>query len=1009
MIRFLINRPIAVFVSFAALFMLGLTAAFFIPASILPNINAPEITVQMKLENASAAEIEQTAIAPLRSRLLQLQGLEDMESFARDGAGSIHLQFAHGTNIDLAFLEANEKIDLAMGSLPRKMNRPQAIKASASDIPAFYLNITLKRDRNARDNVSFTEFSDFVKQIIRRRLEQLPEVAMADVTGTDIPEVLIEPDENRMRILNITQENLQKALLEANINPGNILVKDGQYQYYLQFSAGFYSIDDINNIYINVHNRLWRLKEIAHVRLQAIKPKGLFLSDNQRAVSIAVIKQSGARMSELKKSTQHLIKEFQKNYPNVAFQISKDQTALLYYSISNLVQDLVIGGLLAFLFMLAFVRKIRSALLIGITIPVSLLISQVIFYMLGMSLNIISLSGLILGLGMIIDNSIVVIDNISQYSARGIAMENACVSGTVEVIRPLITSVFTNCSIFIPLIFLSGIAGAIFYDQAISIFIGLIISFLVAITLLPTLYKTISRLNFKNDSVERKPVLNVTRWYEKGMKWVFQYPVITTCLLLSLIIGGALTYSQLKKQKFPDLSRDDFEMLIDWNEILTPEEYTRRVTDLLQYPAIITTNAWIGEQQYLINKDYNLGYSESKIYIKSRQDSISSLQHNLSKKMKTKYPLAGVRFSNTKTPFEQVFGQDDVPLKIKISSRDKLLASHIEEAASIVNWLQHNFPDATLNYVSPQKNILLGIRYEQAALYKVEISQIKNALEIAFNHKQVDFLQGAQSLIQIFIGGDNDSKISDVLSRTFIKNNTGIEYPLENFVTLETGSEYKYISGGAQGEYYSIDVKTNRPETIIEAINTTLKKKYPRLSFGYAGSYFYNQQLINEMAVILLISVLLLYFILAAQFESLLQPLIILIELPIDIAGAIFLLYLFNASINLMSMIGLIVMCGIIINDSVLKIDAINQLRHQGYSLKEAIYEAGHRRFRAIVMITLTTIGALLPTLFMKDMGSELQKPLALALIGGMTLGMFVSLFFIPYIYWLIYKKNNGK
>jgi len=992
--------------------MLGFVASLHIPISLLPDTDIPEITVHVKLDDASSAEVEQTVLKPMRNQLRHLEGLEDIESTAAEGSGIIHLNFVHGTKTNLAFLEVNEKIDLAMASLPRRISRPQAIKTSASDIPAFYLNIRLRDDSTkSKGAAGFTEFSNFAQQVIRRRLEQLPEVAMADMTGIEIPEIQVIPDGNKLRTLGITEDNLQNILKENNLKPGNILVKDGLYQYYLQFPQGFYTIDDINNFYLNIHNRLWQLKEIATVRLQAAPLKGCFFSGQDRAVNIAVIKQSTARMTDLKKSMQHLINVFKKDYPNVIFDISKDQTALLYYSISNLVQDLVIGGLLAFLLMLAFVKKIRSALLIGVTIPISLLISQLVFYFAGLSVNIISLSGLILGLGMIIDNSIVVIDNITQYRDKEASLKKACITGTNEVIRPLITSVLTNCAVFVPLIFLSGIAGAIFYDQAIAITIGLSVSFIVAIILLPTLYNSLNAHAIHHHVLPKKNASSpILRGYEKGLTFVFSHPLLSISLVVLLLAIGVLIYPLLDKRKFPNLSKDDFEMVIDWNENLSVTENKLRILNLLHdtHRGIATSNTWISEQQYLVNKDYDLGLSECKSYIRAwSPDSVYTLQQQLLQKTQAAFPQASVSFLHAKTPFEQMFGEEEATLTVKIGQRDNHPLTDMEEVASIINHLKNKFPDAGIPPLAPQKRVVLETNFEKAALYNIEAFEIRNTLTSVFKPRQTDVIQGAQSLVNIVIGKANDMDISKSLSRTFIKNKTGVEFPLETFVTIRSETEYKSISGGARGEYYSMEIKTAFPKEIINEINSHIAKKHRALLFHYTGSYFYNRTIVREMAIILLISIALLYFILAAQFESLLQPAIILIELPIDITGALLLLYFSGSSINLMSLIGIIVMCGIIINDSVLKVDAINQLRRKGYALKDAIYEAGHKRFKSIIMISLTATGALLPTLFMTDIGSELQKPLALALIGGMLLGMFVSLFFTPLAYWLIYSKKN--
>jgi len=248
--------------------------------------------------------------------------------------------------------------------------------------------------------------------------------------------------------------------------------------------------------------------------------------------------------------------------------------------------------------------------------------------------------------------------------------------------------------------------------------------------------------------------------------------------------------------------------------------------------------------------------------------------------------------------------------------------------------------------------------------------------------------------------------VGTTLQHNFIRNKNGNRFPLALFASYKNVQDYRYVHSSVQGGYYPIQIETPYPDNDLSTLKTIIDND--QVNVVFRGSFFDNQLLLREMSMVLLISVFLLYFILAAQFESLLQPLFILAELPIAISGSLLLLYLGGSSLNIMSMIGIVVMSGLIINDSILKIDAINQLRHQGMSIKQAIYKGGHKRLNSILMITLTSIGALLPTLFMDDMGSEMQKPLILALLGGMLVGLLVSLFFVPLLYWALYRHSES-
>ncbi|MEM6805206.1 MAG: efflux RND transporter permease subunit, partial [Bacteroidota bacterium] len=473
MVKFLIHRPIAVLVTALALSILGIMLAYQLPVSLMPDIEIPEITVQVNGKNLSSKELESSVVGALRRELLQVPYLQDIESRSRDGIGILKLRFEYGASIDYAFLDVNEQIDAAMARLPRDIERPNVIKASATDLPVFFLNVSYKAVLDSLISEDrYLELSEFSEEIIRKRLEQLGEVALVDITGTQYPEIQIEPDLELLQHLGIKEVQLRQLLEEHNVDLGNLIVREGKYQYNVRFSSFLKSASDIAGLYLKVNDRVLQLKELAEVRLLPQKRGGAYFSNGKQAIGLAIIKQADARIADLEEKVKFLVEVFEKDYPELEFSLSQDQTKLLNYSIRNLGQSLLIGSLLAFVILFLFLRNARSPWLIGISIPFSLFLSLLFFYFLKISINIISLSGLILGIGLMIDNAIIVIDNISQYIGRGLSRDEACVKGTNEVIRPLVSSTLTTSAVFFPLIFLSGISGALFWDQALAVSIG---------------------------------------------------------------------------------------------------------------------------------------------------------------------------------------------------------------------------------------------------------------------------------------------------------------------------------------------------------------------------------------------------------------------------------------------------------------------------------------------------------------------------------------------------------
>ena len=1010
MIRFLVGKPIGVLISFVAALLLGITAYLLLPTSLLPNIGVPKMMVKVNAANYAANEVEQRLITPIRNSLQQMHGLNEIESTSSEGKGIIRLSLEHGTNTDMGFVEINEKVDMAMNQLPKEIDRPLVSQVDIGDIPIFNLNI-ISQSKNLSDE-RLAEISNFAREIIRRRIEQLPEVAMVDITGYTQPEIRVIPKVGYLSALGIDNKLFLQAFQENKVNMGSILVKDGQYQYFLKFSNELQSLSSIENTPLNIAGRLFKLADLAEIRYANTTSRGSFFSNGQRAVNLKIIKQSGAKIDDLKKSMDVLLQHLKYDYPNINFEISQDQTILLNSSINNLWQDLILGGTLAFLMMLVFIRKVRSAILIGITIPLTLGISQLGFHLAGLSLNIVSLGGLILGLGMIIDNSIVVIDNISCYYKNGMDLTEACVYGTNEVVRPLITSVLTNCAVFVPLIFMSGLAGAIFYDQALSIIIGILTSLLVSIILLPPLYKLIySWRNEQKKEFEISACINVTHWYEYVFKKVFAYPVIACCFVGVLFISAVLLFNLLNKERVPPITRYASDIFIDWNENISVAENEDRIQTLISGigKGVAETDAWIGEQQFMLPQDNEQSLSQAKLYIRVKQASdLGAFTQKISNLCREKYPTALLKIKASKNAFEELFASEQAVLRLNVSDKNGRAMPTIKQAEIFVDSLKNIIPDTDINPVAAYQKITLKINTERALRYQLEVADITERITEILKPTIIDNFQNAQALVPIVLANDSFASINDMLLQSFIRTPANTEIPLSFLVRARKEMDYKYITAGIQGAYYPIDIHTERPEQHLAKIKNLANQPFSKMfSVTYTGSYFQNKRLLKEMANILAVSVLLLYFILAAQFESLIQPLFILVEIPVALSGAFIFIYIANNSINLMSMIGIIIMGGLIINDSILKMDAINQLRKQGVPLLEAIVEGGHKRLKPIIMISLTSIGALLPTLFMSDLGSELQRPLALALIGGMLVGMFVSLFFVPLLYWFIYKRKR--
>lgn len=1001
MVKFLINRPVAVFMATFAFLLLGIVASVRIPTSLMPDIDIPEITVQLTYPNNTARDIETNVVRPLRNQLLQVAKLKDITTETRDGFAILKLMFAHGTNTDYAFIETNEKVDAALNFLPRDLDRPRIIKASATDIPILNLTVALQ------DNFSeqqFLELSEFTETVLKKRIEQLPDIAMADMSGHIQPEIVVSPNLNKLESLKITNNELIDAIKQNNFELGNMVVQNGIYQYNFKFSNPLRTKQDIENIYLNLNGKLFKLKDLATVVLTPEKDRGFIYANGKRAISLAIIKQADARVYDLKSSLENLSLSFQNDYPNLEFNTNQDQSTLLKLSIDNLKSSLLIGSILAVIIMFFFLKDLKSPLIIAISIPISLLLSLLFMYAFGLSINIISLSGLILGVGMMIDNSIIVIDNITQKIETGKPLSTACIEGTNEIITPLISSVLTTCSVFLPLLFLSGITGALFYDQAIAVSVGLGASLVVSIVLIPVIYKQLNskKLNLEKWFKTNSKPQRIDVWYEKGYAFFFKrkwivYTIAVGSIIIALLLFKIMPYAQL-----PEINQNETLMSIDWNDNINVQENQNRIQSFLNdLPNIDTQYSQIGEQQFLLQRDNTKSFSEATVYLKADTNKqLEDIKTALRAKILEVYPNSNLTFEPPKNIFEYIFGTDKSELTAEVYSKKSL---ELPEEVHLYK-INELLKGKTSSDIALQQTASIQIIHENVLLYNVNYDLLINELKTAFNENFVDNLKTAQKFIPIKLNYQN-TDFETIISNLFVKNVNNVNIPIKNLIKINNIEQYKTINANRNGEFLGFDIQTSKNiEKDIQNIQNQFKND-DDFNVRFSGSWLDIKQLNTELIAVAIVAILLLYFIMAAQFESFWQPFIILLEIPIDIGGALLLLWLFGGSINVMAGIGIVVMSGVIINDSILKIHTINLLRKNGLAVEDAIKQGGKLRLKPILMTSLTTILALTPFLFISGLGAELQKPLALTVIGGMVIGTFISLYFIPLMYLKLSKK----
>ena len=663
------KRPIGVTMSVVAIVVLSIVATGYLPVSLMPAIDIPRITIQVSAPGLSVREVDNTLLKPLKNQLAQVTGLKDINAEARADAGVICMEFEPSSDIDLIFIDVNEKLDRAVATLPKDIERPKVIKASVTDIPAFYLNLSLKsgapkeRDKPREAGIDFSELGQFARDVIAKRMEQLPQTAMVDISGVVTPELLCIPDYTKLTSMGVGVNLLENAINNNNVSLGALSIKDGEYRYSIHFDSRITSKEDIENIYINHNGRVYRFKELCEIVERPAKRNGLARSGDDPAISLAIIKQNDAKMTDLQESIATLIADLEGEDPNIRFELTRDQTQLLSYSIDNLKSNLLVGAILAALIIFLFMKDLRSPVLIVITIPLSLLVTLLAFHLLNISLNIISLSGLILGTGMMVDNSIIVIDNIFQKWKSGTELRDAIARAVGEVFTPMLSSVLTTCSVFLPLIFLSGTAGALFYDQAMAVTVALFASLLVSVLVLPVYFYLMYRdlpSRAGNRFITKFFTFNYYRPYERGLKWTLRHGRLMIACFVLLVPSTYFVYQLVEKSRLPEISHDDPILTIDWNSGISLEENDLRVYKLLsQVDSLVQqTTSMVGVQQFLMSHTKEITPSESVVYIKARDaEALERVEREISDHVASHYPKSRVSFQVSSNIFNMIFAE----------------------------------------------------------------------------------------------------------------------------------------------------------------------------------------------------------------------------------------------------------------------------------------------------------------------------------------------------------------
>lgn len=1008
MVRFLLHRPIAVLMTFIALIIAGLILIKKIPVSLLPNIDVPQIVIKINYPNISAAVLEQNIVQPIRESLVNINNIKNIETRSANHTGLLYLTFEYGTRMNLSFVEVNEKLDRLTSSLPRDMERPQVMRINTSDIPVIHIQVIPKEGSN------YLEVSSLTEKVLKKRLEQLDGVSLVDINGKQHNIITVTPDKELLSAVGLDENTIIQTIRNSNKELGGLSVKDGQYRYFVKLMNTLEGEDAIANLPIPLKDgSVILLSKVAKVGHEPERQTGYHLYNGKEGLVITVQKQPDSRMNELVPKVKDIIEIFKADYPQVNFEISQDQTFLLDAGISNLEQDLIYGGILTVLLLFMFLGNIASPTLMSISIPISLIITFIFFYFLGVSFNIISLSGLALGIGMLIDNSIVVIDNITRKRRMGFSMLESSVEGTNEVMTPVISQVLTTVAVYAPLILLSGMAGALVFDQALGLTISLGVSLLVAFILAPMLYKLFLKRSPQKLKEDTFFYTLVSKGYHKMISHILKHKLLYFLFTILLMPVGFWLSSQIPVTALPDIEKKESLVFIDWNTPIDAQENLRRVKELqfeIQKSCTIT-EAEIGIKQFLLQQNSNT-IQQAEVYFACMNKKVKQEMDEFVKMwLRNHYSQASFQITDAPNAFTQLFNSSAPYFEVRFKPIKTITSVNpykgIKEIVKIIPYKNISLGPGLIE----EQSISIFLDYKKMAVYGVNKSAIEDALQQQFGIYNISEIKHFGQLQTIRLKTDKitwESKLKNT-----VKGNNGTPYPMNYFLTLRNEQQLKFITSDKTGEYKSIvfDDKTKN----ISQIEMQLTKLAAENGFSvsFQGQYFENRQQLKQLWIIFLIVLFLLYLILAIQYENLIQPVIVMLTIPLGITGGMFFLWVTNGTLDVMAAIGFVVILGLIVDDPILKIETLNRLekqylasgfKHDDLLLERMIHEAGDLCLKPLLMVSLTTSIAMVPVLFIGGIGNDLQRPLAVVIIGGLTIGTFFTTWFIPLAYWYVVK-----
>lgn len=1033
--RLALRYPITTFMFAFAVFVLGSVSFFQLPIDMLPDIQIPTVTVVTYYKGAGPADMEQSITFPIERTVSSTTDIDYVQSSTREGVSQVRVYFNWGANTDVGMIDIIQKINRAMNALPIGTSQPMVLKFDITSMPVCQVAISGDMDQR--------ELYDLALNVIEPQLEHIPGVASATVRGGKVREIQIRVDRNRIESMGIPITMVTQAIANSNLIVPSGELKAGVYDYSLKTESQFSVVEPMGNIIVkNVNGIPIRVKDIGTVEDSYEEQTQMIRNNGNPGVILRVQKTSGANTVDVVNQVVKTIANLRDVPPSVKATLASDQSLYIKQAIEGLLREGLFGAMLAMTVILVFLRNGRSAAIIFLAIPLSIFITFIFFRFSGTSLNIMTLGGLALGIGRLVDDSIVELEVISRhyddYKKKNITKLQATLDAALEVASPIFISTLTTVIVFLPVVFLEGISQMLFVPLVLTISISLFASFFVSRTVTPLLCLKYLKPEKQFDPESRK--INdrlqykaknffdaIDDSYHRLLKSALSHRKLVVFGVFGISAASLLLYNFIGTEFFPEQDESQFSVSVRLpvgSRIEETEKFVKKVEEVIQknVPEARTIIADLGAPSGGRSGSAfggNSGSHAASVSVvlippEERERSVFDIIKNVRPKL-TGIPGAQV-IVNTGGFLKFLFNfGSGAPIDVTIFGHDFDDANRLsQEIFDIVR----STPGATDVQISRELNlpeVRVRINRDKAGALGVNVAQISNTISTAISGTVASAFTDQQTgniyNILVRMSEDYRNKLDDIRKLT-VQSSTGELVQVGNLAEISLAKAPVQIDRRYQKRIVSVTANTQGRD--LGSVANDIKARVSNLEIptGFeikmTGNVEQQQKTFGGLLLAFLLAIILVYMVMASQFQSLIDPFIIMFTVPLGVVGVLWALFLSGTTLSVTSFEGIIVMVGIVVSNGILLVDYTNRLRKRGVELHEAVVQAGRTRLRPILMTTLATVFGLLP-LAMGWGGESSQAPLAIAVIGGLSVSTILTLLFVPTLYTIFEEKIKRK